>query len=193
MAGQTTDKRYGKVAMILHWVIALAIIGQLAGGKFFTSLSFATHSELRISLTQTHKALGITVLVLSLFRLVWRLTHKAPALPGGMSAFERMAAKFTHIAFYVLIIGLPLTGWAMISPYKNDISFFGLFNWPKIPGLEGNNQIGEMMKTTHEYMGLIAIILIVLHIGAALKHHFINKDDVLARMAPIVKSKSKEI
>ncbi len=123
MAGQTTDKRYGKVAMILHWVIALLIIGQLAGGTFFTSLSFATHSELRISLTQTHKAIGLTILALSVFRLIWRLTHKAPALPGGMSVFERLAAKFTHIVFYGLIIALPISGWLMVSPYKNDISF----------------------------------------------------------------------
>ena len=193
MAGQTTDKRYGKVAMILHWVIALAIIGQLAGGKFFTSLSFATHSELRISLTQTHKAIGLTVLALSVFRLIWRLTHKAPALPGGMSAFERLAAKFTHVVFYGLIIGLPVTGWLMVSPYKNDISFFGLFNWPKVPGVEGNNQLGEVMNTSHEYLGYFTIAMIALHIAAALKHHFVNKDDVLARMVPIVKPKSKEI
>ncbi|WP_017931647.1 cytochrome b [Robiginitomaculum antarcticum] len=192
MSVTPTAPRYTRVAVILHWVIALLILGQLAGGLFFTNLSFATHAELRISLTQFHKAVGLTVLVLSIARLIWRLTHRPPALPVGMSRMEHMAAKATHILFYVLIIGIPLAGWLMVSAYKNPISYFGVFNWPKIPGFEGQNDFGEIMHEVHEYMAFAAIALIALHIGAALKHHFINKDNVLARMLPLVKARNKD-
>lgn len=192
MNSTVKSQHYSRVAMALHWVIAVLIIGQLAGGLFFTNLSFATHAELRISITQYHKAIGLTVLVLSIVRLIWRLSHRPPALPNGMSRFERLAAKATHSLFYVLIIGIPLTGWMMVSAYKNPISYFGLFDWPKIPGVLGNNDFGEIMHEFHEYMAYAAIALIVLHIGAALKHHFINQDNVLAHMLPLVKWRDKE-
>lgn len=186
----TRPDHYSRVAIWLHWIIALLIISLLVVGTIMTKLSFVTQAELRISMTQTHKAVGLTVLVLSIARLLWRLGHKAPALPEGMSGFERLAAKFTHIAFYGFIIGMPLVGWLMVSSYENPISYFGIFDWPKLPGLEGNTDMGELMHDVHKYLGFAGMALIAVHIGAALKHHFVNKDDVLTRMAPKLKRRS---
>jgi cytochrome b561 len=185
-AGSMPD-RYSRVAIGLHWLIAALIIGLLIAGTVMTKLSFVTHAEMRISLTQTHKAVGLSVLVLSLARLLWRLGHKPPALPSNMSRFERFAAKLTHIAFYGFMIGMPLLGWLMVSGYDNAISYFGLFDWPKLPGLLGNEELSALFKRSHKYMGYGGAALIALHVGAALKHHFVKKDDVLARMVPKLK------
>jgi cytochrome b561 len=124
-------------------------------------------------------------------RLTWRLTHKAPPLPDGMSALERFAAKFTHIGFYVLMIGIPISGWIMTSTATPKITtyMFDLFAWPDFPGISRSEAAEVFWKNTHAVMAYAAAFLILLHVGAALKHHFINKDNVLIRMIPLLKSK----
>jgi len=108
----TTSVRYSKVAMILHWIIAFMIVGLIIFGFLMTN----PDTPNRFALYQLHKSFGICVLILSLMRLLWRLTHKPPPLPDGMKPYEIAAAKFTHIAFYVIMIGMPLLGWAMVKP-----------------------------------------------------------------------------
>jgi cytochrome b561 len=118
--------------------------------------------------------------------LSWRLFNPPPALPAGMSKLERVLAKATHIAFYVLLFAMPFTGWLMSSAKNYSVSWFGLFTWPDLVGK--NEQAFEVLKQTHDAMSVVLLSIAILHILAALKHHFWNKDDVFKRMLPFNKS-----
>lgn len=192
MDKSTRSHRYTRTAVVLHWLIALMIIGQLIGGKVMMWLD-PTGSLLGISkfeLFQLHKSFGFIILALSLFRLIWRLMHKAPPLPSGMKAYEKASAKLTHIGFYGFMIGLPLSGWAMVSVSSPRITtkVFDVLKVPDLP-LPRSEAMEALTKNIHEYAAYLLIALLVLHIGAALKHHFVNKDDVLSRMVPQIKPK----
>lgn len=186
------SSRYTRMAIVLHWVIALAIILQLTSGLWMEdALKEQETQALAYQVYQWHKSLGLTVLVLSLLRLVWRLTHPAPPLPAHMPRWERLAAHGSHFAFYVFMITVPLLGWAMVSasPLGLPTIVFGLFEWPHIPWLtEIDNQavMEEWFKTFHEYAALAMLGLLFVHIGAALKHHFVDRDAVLTRMVPFL-------
>ncbi len=188
--------RYTLVAIALHWLIAFLIIGQLAGGLFMVGLPDA-QASLKFQLFQTHKSFGITILLLSIVRLGWRLTHKAPGLPIGMADWARIAARLTHVGFYVLIIATPLAGWALVSasPYAESVQtfLFGLILWPHLPffaGVEDRAGVTEAMEKLHALLAFAMIGLLALHIGAALKHHFVDRDGVLARMLPFLKPRT---
>ncbi|MEM6850083.1 MAG: cytochrome b [Pseudomonadota bacterium] len=186
-------KRYTSVAIALHWLIAFSIVGMAAAGLYMTQLPL-THPN-KFDLYQLHKSFGITVLLLSAARLGWRLTHPAPPLPSGMKDWERTAARFTHIAFYVLIIAIPFAGWAMVSAsvYNIPTKLYGFIPWPHLPvlnALDNKEPVEEALKGIHEYLAFAALGLLVVHAGAALKHHFVNKDDVLTRMVPFLRPKS---
>jgi cytochrome b561 len=180
---------YGTVAKTLHWLIAAAIIAMLAIGWIMTSLP-RTDPE-KFTLFQLHKSVGITILLLSLFRLAWRLTHRAPPLPAAMPGWEKFAARATHALFYVLIIGMPLVGWGIVSasPLNLPTYLYGVIPWPHLPvlpdlGPEDKKQIGHMLGAAHSYGAYILAGLLVLHVAAAHKHHWFDRDDVLTRMAP---------
>jgi len=140
----------------------------------------------RFTVFQWHKSFGIVVLLLSVLRLVWRLTHKPPALPAGMKTWEIWAAKLAHIGFYVLMIGVPLLGWAMVSasPLPIENKLFFLIPLPDLPGVTASKDATERLKDFHELGAKLILVLFVLHVGAALKHHFVAKDGILARMIP---------
>ncbi len=140
----------------------------------------------RFTVFQWHKSFGITVLLLSVLRLIWRLTHKPPALPAGMKTWEIWAAKLTHIGFYVLMIGVPLLGWAMVSasPLPIENKLFFLIPLPDMPSITASKDATERLKDFHEIGAKLILLLFILHVGAALKHHFIAKDGILARMIP---------
>ena len=176
--------RYSRVAIAFHWVIALMIIGLIIFGILMTN----PETPNRFEIYQLHKSFGILVLILSVLRLLWRFTHKPPPLPRGMKPWEAFAARFTHIAFYVIMIGMPLLGWAMVSASELEIPtrIFGQIPWPDMPGIPRDKALEETLKFLHGNIGKATIALIVLHIGAALKHHFVNKDDVLSRMLPFL-------
>ncbi len=147
---------------------------------------------------QFHKSLGLSVLVLSIIRLLWRLTHKPPALPAHMPLWEKWGAKLSHYGFYFFMIFVPLSGWALVSTssYGLPTMWFNLFEWPHIPGLESlpeadKEQVNQWSESFHVYMAYAMLGLLFLHIGAALKHHFIDKDNVMHHMIPLIKSKSK--
>jgi cytochrome b561 len=179
-AAQTA--RYTRVAILLHWLIALMLFGLIGFGLLMTNEAVPN----RFALYQWHKSFGISVLFLSLMRLFWRLGHKPPPMPDGLKEWERLAAKLTHIAFYGLMIGMPLLGWAMVSASKLPIptQLFYTIPWPNMPGIPRDAELEKLFKTLHELGGKLFIALIVLHIGAALKHHFVEKDTVLRRMLP---------
>ena len=187
-----SERRYGSVAVTLHWLIALAIIGMLILGKYMADLPNSDPSK--FDLIQLHKSFGISILALSVLRLAWRLVNKVPPLPPQMPTWERYAAHASHFLLYVLMIGIPLSGWAMVSasPLGIPTIWFGQFEIPHLPGLQGladQHAAESQLKEVHELLGNLMIALLLIHVGAALKHHLWDRDDVLTRMLPFVKTK----
>ncbi len=184
--------RYSSIAIFLHWSIALLIIGQIVGGLVMVEF-LGKGSALKFEIYQWHKSFGILILALSILRLLWCLTHRPPSLPDKMPGWERRLAGFTHIAFYGFLISMPLVGWAMVSVSPLGIStyLFETIRLPHMPFWEGQDNLVDLenlFKQIHEYMGFAMIGLLLLHIGAALKHHFHDRDDILSRMLPMIKS-----
>ena len=173
--------RYSGVAMLFHWTIAALVIWnwRLAEAANEGGLSRAA-SQQTMGL---HMAIGMTILILSVGRLLWRLTHKYPAMPSDISNWERVLGKTVHIIFYVLIIGLPLGAWVASSMDGEGIDFFGLFTIPALP-VGQNEKLGHTIFEVHATGGMILIYLAGLHILAALKHTFWDKNGELFRLLP---------
>ncbi len=186
-----TRSPYSRAAIVLHWAMAVMILGNLAGGflmeRLFEAEDPATR-DLGFRVVQLHKSMGLTVLLLAFARLALRLREGFPPLPDHMTATERRLARFTHWGFYALMIGLPLSGWAMVSmsPLGFPTLWFGLFEWPHLP-LGTSRQGSEAAGGVHEALAFGAIALLALHVAGALKHHFLDRDDVLARMIPALR------
>ncbi len=182
---------YSRTAIALHWLIAVLIIGNFAGGLLMGDLlGSADPADKRLGFTivQLHKSSGLTILVLSLFRLGLRLAAGAPALPAHMTSTERALAKLTHWGFYAIMILVPLSGWVMVStsPLGFPTLWFGLFEWPHLP-LAMNKELSGSASEVHEIMAFAGAGLFVLHVAGALKHHFMDRDDVLSRMIPFLR------
>ncbi|MGJ8536505.1 MAG: cytochrome b [Parasphingopyxis sp.] len=171
--------RYTKVAIALHWIIALLVIANIG----LAGLTEDFSREARAPYMDLHKAIGISVLVLTLARIAWRIGHKPPPLPLSMRPWERSLARFTHFAFYLLLIGLPLSGWLWMSTYPAPFAYFGLFDVPLWP-VAGQEALGETLHEGHEILGKAMLALVVLHILGALKHLVIDKDGSFRRMLP---------
>lgn len=180
-----SSDKYSRVAIAFHWAIAMLIIGLVVFGWLMTKDWMPN----RFAVYQWHKSLGIVVLVLSLARLAWRFMNPPPVLPDGMKRWEITAAKITHIGFYALMIGMPLLGWAMVSasrlPIQNEL--FYLIPLPDLPGIPASDTVEDRFKFLHETGAKLIILLFILHVGGALKHHFISRDNVLARMIPALR------
>lgn len=197
-AAHPTDRtadRYGRVAMLLHWTIAAAIIGLLAAGTLMVRLE--PGSSLQFTLYQAHKSLGITVLALGVVRLIWRLTHRPPPLPATLRPWEALLARLTHGGFYVLMLAMPISGWLMISAsaWNFPTVIFGAFTLPHlpVPGTpEERKAIEDALKDVHEILAFGMVGLLVLHVAGALKHQFILRDDTLWRMLPGRRRRARE-
>ena len=180
--------RYGRVAMALHWTIALLIYVQIGLGWYFNEVA-ADHSPQQKALVGVHISVGLTILLLVLVRIAWRLTHPAPPLPPGMPAWERILANAVHLTFYVLMLVLPLTGWAIASLGKDPILLWGI-PWPHLPGIAGvisDKPSRESLQHFHVYVLIwITLINLALHIAGGLKHQFDGRP-VLWRMIPFLK------
>lgn len=172
--------RYSKGAMLFHWVIAIAVI---ANWRIAEAAEHAASDVAGSALMGNHKALGITILVLTLARLLWRFGHKAPPLPASMAQWEKLLAKTVHVIFYVLLIGLPLGGWLGTSYFGSSIDFFGLFTVPGLP-VGSDPETGKAIIGLHSTGGEIMLYLIALHIVGALKHTFFDKNGGIYRMLP---------
>ncbi|MBI1331081.1 MAG: cytochrome b [Alphaproteobacteria bacterium] len=187
MSSAQQVSRYDSVAIALHWTIAALLIANIALGLYFGDLPRSDPSK--FLLAQTHKSIGLTVLVLTLARIGWRLTHRVPGLPPDMPALLKLAARGAHVLLYVVMLGLPLTGWAMVSssPLGLPTKYFGLFDWPNL-GYFANQPVEQKrafigaFHESHEILANIAIALIILHVGAALYHQFVRRDGVAMRM-----------
>src|SRR3979411_3130783 len=174
--------RYGAVAQAFHWLIAALIVIQFVLASMADDLPIGAH---KLALLARHKSFGMTVLMLALLRLLWGYKHPPPALPDHMSPLERKLARATHIALYVLLFAMPVTGWLMSSAKNYSVSWFGLFTWPNLIGK--NESAFEWLRSTHDALSGVLFVIAVLHILAALKHHFWNRDDVLVRMLPFAR------
>jgi cytochrome b561 len=183
--------RYSRTAIVLHWAIALLLIGNFAGGLLMGDLLGADDPETRqlgFSVVQLHKNFGLAILLLSLVRLGIRLTAGAPPLPDHMTPTERLLSKLTHWGFYAVMILVPLSGWIMVSasPLGFPTVWFGLFEWPHLP-IGSSKEIAGAASEAHEIMAFFGAGLFFLHVAGALKHQFLDRDDVLARMLPFLK------
>ncbi len=192
---ETTDRdqgRYTGVAIALHWIMAALLISVIFYGWWLTDQRDAISSyeeflELKSGFNW-HKTAGILILVLSLFRLFWRVTHKVPPLPEGMADWERIGARFSHIAFYVFMIGLPIGGYMAASAYgpEQPILLFDAIELPKFP-VPQTPEFQALTGSMHGSGSWGLIALMALHIAAAMKHEFVKNDGVLARMIPIIR------
>ena len=176
------NARYSSVAVVLHWAIAILILAQIAGGFYMHNLP--NTSPVKFDLYQLHKSFGFSILILSLVRLGWRLSHRPPALPTAMAAWEKFAARAAHWGFYVLMIAAPLAGWTIVSVSPTDIptKYFGFIPVPHLPLARGEDA-EEFFEEIHELLAFGILGLFALHVGAALKHRFFNKDHVFQSMA----------
>ncbi len=188
LPSRVASPRYGWVAIVLHWTIGLGILAMLAMGLAMTHAPLTP--LLKFQLYQLHKSVGITILVAAALRLVWRFAHRPPPLPGDMPALEKGAAEGTHVLLYGLMIGMPLVGWALVSasPFNIPTVLYGVLPWPHIPVTAwfgwNKAQASAVLATVHAYGGYALIALVLLHAGAALRHHLVLRDDVLRRMIP---------
>ena len=170
---------YTRTAKGLHWLIALLMLGLLGLGFYMHDLPL---SPQKLQLYAWHKWAGVTVFLLVILRLAWRVTHQPPPLPAGMPRWQQWAAQTTHLLLYLLMLAIPLSGWLMSSAKGFQTVWFGVLPLPDL--LTKDKALGDLLQTLHMSLNLLLVALLVAHVGASLKHHFINKDDVLLRMLP---------
>lgn len=177
----TPALRYHPVSVLLHWVLGLALIGLFAVGLYMTDLPF---SPQRLKLYNWHKWAGVTLLALSAFRLIWRLTHRPPALPvaieAAMPGWQKLAHHATHHGLYLLFFAVPLLGWAYSSAAGFPIVLFGVLPLPDFVPV--SEELAELIKPLHKLSALAMMALVLLHVAGALKHQLVDRDGLIARM-----------
>ncbi|MEM1142643.1 MAG: cytochrome b, partial [Pseudomonadota bacterium] len=191
------EARYTAAAIVLHWAIALAIISNLAIAQWMeAALGDAARQASAVAAYQIHKSIGLTVLALSVLRLGLRWIFPPPGMPAGMSLWQRGAAHATHVLLYVLMIGIPLSGWLLVSTQWRDGAplvvptlWFGIVEVPHLFGLEAaadsrRDAVYGDAVSAHMLLARMAFVLVLLHVAAAIKHQWIDRDGLLARMAP---------
>lgn len=175
--------RYTPLAMALHWLLGLVILGMFSVGLYMADLPI---SPLRLKLYNWHKWAGVTFLALSALRLLWRLTHRPPPLPQviaqAMPSWQLRAYHATHYLMYVLFFAVPLIGWAYSSAAGFPIVWFGQIPLPDL--VSPDKALAEIIKPLHAVSAFALVGLASVHIAAALKHHWIDRDGLLSRMLP---------
>ncbi len=179
---RNTTNRWGSVAQLLHWVIVGLIVTQFVLASMSDALPLGMA---KLAMLARHKSVGITILGLAIVRVVWRLMNPTPPLPNTLKPWERVAAHVTHYGLYLLLFAMPITGWIMSSARNFPVSWFSLFQLPDLVGQ--NRPLYDTMHSVHEALSWVLLGFAVLHVAAALKHHFFLKDTVLRRMLPFTK------
>ncbi len=175
---KNTANAFGSFVKVMHWLTAVLVIGMLIFGFFLESFS----DSLKGSMIALHKSIGLTILLLIVLRLIWRIFNKQPGYPLTIPKWEQFCARSVHYLFYIILIFMPATGWLMSSLGGHKVEFWNLWNW-QLP-LSPNRTLAGYFFNTHKILAFIIIGLLVLHVAAALKHHFIEKNNLLRRMLP---------
>jgi len=174
-----SSPRYTRTAIALHWLIAAGLLGLFSLGVYMSDLPL---SPLKLKLYSWHKWAGVTMFALIALRLLWRLGHRPPALPAHMGRLEQWFAHAGHLALYLLMFAIPLSGWLMSSAKGFQTVVFGVLPLPDL--LDKNKELGDLLQTLHWGLNMLLALTVLGHAAAALKHHFLDKDDVLTRMLP---------
>jgi len=171
--------RFTATAIALHWIMAALLACLFCVGLYMHGLPL---SPWKLRVVSWHKWAGASALALALFRLGWRAAHRPPELPAAMSAAARLAAHAVHVLIYALMIAIPLSGWLMSSAKGFQTVLFGVLPIPDL--LEKNKELGEALQQLHLGLNLLLAATVAGHAAAAVKHHLLDKDDVLSRMLP---------
>ena len=174
--------RYTRTAVTLHWAIALLIFAAFPLGVYMHELPLSPD---KLRLYSYHKWIGVSIFLLAVLRVTWRSTHRPPPLPAAMPRWEKLAASTVHYLLDGRILAVPLSGWLMSSAKGVQTVWFGVLPLPDL--LAKNKELGDLLKEVHESLNFAMLGLVLAHIGAAFKHHFIEHDEVLARMIPFLK------
>ena len=178
-------QRYTGVAIALHWLIAVAILGTFLLGQYMTNLQL---SPAKLKLYSYHKWIGVTIFLLVLFRIAWRLAHRPPLPPASMPAWQHSAASIAHFFLYALTLAIPVSGWLMSSASGFQVVYLGVIPIPDL--LAKSKGAAQQLKQLHEALNWLMVLVVAMHIAAALKHHLMDRDDVLRRMLPFLKQRS---
>jgi len=175
-----TDRRYGGVAIALHWLIAVLIVVLLALGLYMVRLPDVGFDVRKITLILLHKQLGVVVLALALLRLAWRQLNPLPRFADNVPQWQQVAAAFVHLWFYALMLAQPISGWLMSSAAGIRVELFGLFPLPDLVAY--NDDLFQRLRALHHWLGYALAALLGGHVAAALRHHFVLGDDTLRKM-----------
>ena len=176
--------QYGAVAITLHWLIVALIIASWTLGLYMVDLPL---SPQKLKYISWHKWLGISILLVAIFRAVWRAGHPAPPPPITMQRWQRGAVIVSHLLLYVLIFAIPITGWLFSSASGIPTVYFG---WLQLPDLVTRDKLlAEALRQTHVSLNLALFVVVCVHVAAALKHQFLDRDEVLARMLPFLRKR----
>ena len=170
-------QRYSSPAVLLHWLVALLIFVTFPLGVYMHELPLSPD---KLQLYSFHKWIGITILMLASLRVMWRVTHTPPPLPDDMAGWQRIASRVVHGWLYVLILAIPLSGWLMSSAKGFQTVWFGVLPLPDLVGKD--KALGDLLTEVHETLNFTLLTLVILHVGAALKHHFIERLPFMQRM-----------
>lgn len=179
---ENTEDRYGAIALLFHWFMALLVIGLAALGLYMVTLPDVGFNTKKVLLVLVHKELGLLALVLLATRLSWRVTHILPRLVENLPDWNKLAARFVHLCFYGLLFALPMTGYLMSSAAGIPVSFFGFFMLPDF--VHRDDDLFQRYSAIHQCLGYALVLFILVHAGAALRHHFIFKNETLRKMLP---------
>ncbi|HKB83719.1 MAG TPA: cytochrome b [Burkholderiales bacterium] len=181
----SSPQRYTGVAITLHWLIAVAILCTFLLAEYMTGMQL---SPAKLKLYSYHKWIGVTIFLLVLIRLAWHASHRPPAPPASMPAWQHSAASIAHFFLYALTLAIPVSGWLMSSASGFQVVYLGVLPIPDL--LAKNKDMADQLKQLHEALNWLMVLVVALHVGAALKHHLLDRDNVLSRMLPFIKQRS---
>jgi len=184
MTNPSSPNTYTGPARSLHWLVGLGMLATFGLGIYMADLPF---SPAKLQFYSWHKWAGVTLFLLSIIRLAWRLTHQPPGAVAGMPAWQHAAAEWMHRVLYALMFAIPLSGWLMSSAKGFQTVYFGLLPLPDL--ISKSKDLGDILEKVHGSLNLLMVALVALHAAAAIKHHVIDRDDVLVRMLPFLKTR----